>query len=400
MQRLPFVDWARGFAVIAMVLWHSGDAWLRPGLHAGEGFFFLRFVGGLAAPSFLMLAGMGGALAAKPARDAADARKRGLANLGRGAEIVVLGYGLRLQTWLLDAAAITQLHALRAWLPLLLGYAALFYGFRILPEPKRALRWLVGGACLVALGLLQVNAVAPGRLARLLQVDVLQAIGASLVLLALGERWLRLLQRPALLGVLSLVFAVATQPLGAHLPGPIPVPLAAYLARFPVLPGETVSAALFPLCPWFSYACLGAALGSSLRLRSEAAERILLACVVLGAALAAASSEAHLYVRELLVHPQLVAPLRVTFRVGVVLVLLGLGFAFSPGKVATHVVALGRSSLRVYWFHMPFAYGLLGRPVKGQLGFLAWAALATLLLVGMWGLTHVRLPKRTQPVRA
>jgi uncharacterized membrane protein len=399
-QRLPFVDWARGFAVIAMVLWHSGDAWLRPGLHAGEGFFFLRFVGGLAAPSFLMLAGMGGALAARPAADTLEARKRGLANLGRGAEIVVLGYALRLQTWLLDAAAITHLHALRAWLPLLLGYLALFYACRTLSEPRRALRWLAGGACLVALGLFQVNDVAPGRLTRLLQVDVLQAIGASLVLLALGERWLRLLQRPALLGALGIVFALATQPLGALLPGPLPAPLAAYIARFPAAAGETVPAALFPLCPWFAYACFGAALGSTLRQRTQAAEQILIAAVVLGAALATATSEAHLYVRELLVHPALVAPARVIFRVGIVLGLLGLGFAFSPGKLAAQVVALGRSSLRVYWFHMPFAYGLLGRPVKGRLGYLEWAALALVLLAGMWGLTHVRLPRRTQPVRA
>ena len=91
MQRLPFVDWARGFAVVAMVLWHSGDAWLRQELHTGESFFFLRFVGGLAAPAFLMLAGMGMALGARPTPDSVTAGSRLLTGSARGAEIIVLG---------------------------------------------------------------------------------------------------------------------------------------------------------------------------------------------------------------------------------------------------------------------------------------------------------------------
>ncbi|HEX6240234.1 MAG TPA: heparan-alpha-glucosaminide N-acetyltransferase domain-containing protein, partial [Polyangiales bacterium] len=243
MQRLPFVDWARGFAVVAMVLWHSGDAWLRPELHAGEGFFFLRFVGGLAAPSFLLLAGMGVGLGARPAKSAEEAGSRARTGAARGAEIVVLGYALRLQTWLVDAAAITQLHTLRAWFPLLLGYVGLFVACRRAGRGARGAGWLaLGAASLAVLGLLQVGQVSPGRLTRLLQVDVLQAIGASLVLLALGERWLRWLQRPALLLGIGVAVACVTQPVGLLLPGGLPVPLAAYLARFPPAQGDTLPA--------------------------------------------------------------------------------------------------------------------------------------------------------------
>jgi uncharacterized membrane protein len=398
-QRLPFVDWARGFAVIAMVLWHTGDGWLRKGLHAGEGFNFLRFVGGLAAPSFLLLAGVGAALAARPAQSQEQAEARGRAGMARGAEILVLGYGLRLQTWLVDAAALTALHTLRAWLPLLLGYVALFVAFRSLPrDRKRGLRLLALGAGLVLVSLLQVNSVAPGRLARLLQVDVLQAIGGSLVLLAAGERWLRLLQRPALLCLFGSACALSVQPLSQVLPGPLPLPLAAYLARFPA-PAGGVPPSLFPLCPWFAYACFGAALGAILRQRGAVAERVLLLSVALGAALAVASSEAHPFIRQLFATATLVAPLRVVYRVGIVLVLLGLGFAFSPGRVANLVVSLGRASLRVYWFHLPFAYGILGRPLHARLGYGQWGGLVCLLLVAMWGLSRLRLPA-PQPDRA
>lgn len=384
-----------------MVLWHSGDGWLRSDLHSGEAFFFLRFVGGLAAPSFLMLAGLGVGLGGRPAKDTQDAARRLRANAARGAEIVLLGYALRLQTWLIDAAAIAQLHTLRAWLPLLIGYVALFAACRATARAARYAPWLwLGGACLAALGLAQVNAVAPGRLERLRQVDVLQAIGASLVLLALGERWLRWLQRPAALLVTGLAVAWVTYPLGQTLPGALPVPLAAYLARFPGAPGEAVAAALFPLCPWFAYACFGAALGSCLRRRGQEAERLLLAAVVLGAALAACTSEAHAPIQRLIANPLLVPPLRVAFRVGVVLVLLGFGFAFSPGRSADRVVAFGRASLRVYWFHLPFAYGILARPVHGKLDLGTWAALATLLLTGMWGLTRIGRRHPPEPDRA
>src|SRR5688572_5748168 len=71
--RLPFIDWVRGFAVVAMVLWHTADGWLTPGLRDGQGWALLRFVGGLAAPTFLFLAGAGAALAT---REIADPDKR------------------------------------------------------------------------------------------------------------------------------------------------------------------------------------------------------------------------------------------------------------------------------------------------------------------------------------
>ena len=122
--------------------------------------------------------------------------------------------------------------------------------------------------------------------------------------------------------------------------------------------------------------------------------------MVLGAALSACTSEAHGFIQRLMADPALIPPLRVAFRAGMVVVLLGFGFAFSPGRVANVVVAFGRASLRVYWFHLPFAYGIASRPVRAKLGFPAWAGLAALLLLAMWGLTLIRRPRTPQPDRA
>jgi uncharacterized membrane protein len=391
-QRLPFVDWTRGFAVLAMVLWHTGDGWLRPPLKAGEGFFFLRFIGGLAAPSFLLLAGMAVALGARTPRDAAHARELRLANLARGFEVLLLGYLLRLQTWLLDADALRRLSTVRAWLPLACGYGALFWSARcVLHAPRRAAAWAALGVSLSALGLFQVEAVAPGRLSRLLQVDVLQAIGASLTLLAVIAP---LVRRAGLLFALGVAITLATPLVWSLLPAGLPRPLAAYLGRFEPLPGAAPPA-LFPLFPWLAYACCGAALGRWLRIARPPVDRTVLLCMVLGACVAALTSEAHAYIQHTLnALPNTVPPLRAAFRMGIIATLLGIGFTFPGGLAGRVLVDLGRASLRVYWFHLPFAYGILGRPLRGRLGYLEFGLAASLLLLAMWGLSRARFSRK------
>jgi uncharacterized membrane protein len=399
-QRLPFVDWARGFAVIAMVFWHTGDGWLRPGLKAGEGFFFLRFVGGLAAPSFLMLAGVAAALAARPPRDPAHAGQVFRGSLARGFEVWVLGYALRLQTWILDAAAIRSLGTYRAWLPLLGGYGLLVAAARTqAKDARRAVRLSLLGLLLVILAFVQVEAVAPRRFLRLLQVDVLQAIGGSLMLLAVFERRFRLLQRPGWLLLLGLAVALATEPIAARLPGVLPIPVAAYLGRFPAGVGAA-NPALFPLFPWLAYALLGAAFGACLRLYPQLTERTVVLGLLGGATLAMGTSEAHRLVRALLRDFPLCVPLvRTGFRVGIVLVLMGIGYAFPRGRVALKVLDFGRASLRIYWIHLLFAYGFLSRPVHAKLGYASWFGLALLLLGAMWVLSRVGSADKRDPVR-
>jgi len=386
-SRREFIDWVRGVAVIAMVVWHTADGWLNAEVRTGQSWAVLRFVGGLAAPSFLLLAGVGVALAARPDRVRAVPL---LVSLARGLEIVLFGYALRLQTWLIDAAAIRNLHLVRSWLPLLLGYALLFGSLRtIAKQPARAKQLAVAGGLLALVGLAQVPWLAPGRLPRLLQVDVLQAIGVSLVLLALFERSWRLLQRPWLALALAVGVAALTEPLSFLLPGVLPVPLAAYLGKFAPAAGAPAPA-LFPLFPWFSYACVGAAYGTLLRTHGEHDERFIVCTGLGGALLALLTSEAHHPVQHLIgAAPWLVHPLRVAFRTGLVLVLLLAGWLWAHGKRGRLLIAYGRASLRVYWAHLLVAYGVAGSPWQKHLAMGEWATRLLVLLFAMWLLTRI-----------
>ncbi len=413
MQRREFVDWARGFAVIAMVLWHTADGWLTAEARAGQVWVLLRFVGGLAAPSFLFLAGAGLALAARddaPARAsstsdgptragtiaASTAPARYGPRIARGLEILLFGYVLRYQTWMIDAAAIRQLGLLRAWLPLGAGYALLLLAIHALKTGRgRAGRFALVGGLAACAGLAQVPWLAPGRLLRLLQVDVLQAIGASLVLLTLGERWFRLLRRPGLALGLGGVIALATDLCWSNLPGPLPAPIAAYFGRFPTAPGQPPSA-LFPLLPWCAYACFGAAFGS--RLRAGAREgndeddRLLAYAGLAGALLALVTSEAHGFIQSVMAaQPWSVHPLRVAFRTGVVLVVLLVGWLWASGSRGRVLIAYGRASLRIYWAHLLVAYGVLGALWYKRLGVGEWGARVVLVLAFMWLFSQLKM---------
>jgi hypothetical protein len=120
--------------------------------------------------------------------------------------------------------------------------------------------------------------------------------------------------------------------------------------------------------------------------------------MLLGACAAGLSSEAHAYVQRVVnSFPGLVPPLRLCFRVGVIATLLGVGFVLPGRRLGGALVDLGRASLRVYWFHLPFAYGVLGRPLRGRLDYMEFALGAPLLLLAMWGLSRVRFGPRPGP---
>jgi surface polysaccharide O-acyltransferase-like enzyme len=171
------------------------------------------------------------------------------------------------------------------------------------------------------------------------------------------------------------------------LPGTLPTPLAALIARLPLQDG--IQPALFPLFPWFAYACFGAALGSLLN-GARAPEAMCLRAAMLGAALAMCTSEALPYVHRIVqIYPFAVGPIRTGFRVGIVLTLMAIGIAWVDKTRGRNVIVLGQHSLRIYWAHMLFAYGVLGRPLQHNLGYPAWLGFAGLLLVLMWIIARI-----------
>jgi hypothetical protein len=137
-KRKVWLDWQRGLAVLYMVEWHTWDSWRADAAAQGRIQETLATVGGLAAPSFLFMAGLSTLLA-----DAAGELKGVPAGARRAAAV-------RRALWLLGVA----------------------YAFR-------AVECLLGGAWRM-----------PGGWKTILRVDVLNVIAVSLLgaaLLAVGR---------------------------------------------------------------------------------------------------------------------------------------------------------------------------------------------------------------------
>jgi uncharacterized membrane protein len=91
-SRRAYIDWARGIAVLLMIEAHTVDAWTRAVERHSIAFRDLTVLGGLAAPLFLWLAGLGVAMSAsRIAVVAVEAACR------RGLEIFILAFLFRLQ---------------------------------------------------------------------------------------------------------------------------------------------------------------------------------------------------------------------------------------------------------------------------------------------------------------
>src|SRR5688572_14795381 len=112
--RLEVVDAVRGLAVVFMIQWHTAEGWVREPERSGSLFWALQVVGGMAAPFFFLLTGLGAGLSEKlPAT-----RKALGGSLRRALAIVVGGYGLRAYQWGVDHAAILD----PAQAPLVVGF--------------------------------------------------------------------------------------------------------------------------------------------------------------------------------------------------------------------------------------------------------------------------------------
>ena len=63
-NRRAYIDWMRGLSVLFMIAAHTFDAWTALEDRAAPLYKAVNFIGGLAAPMFLLLAGVSVALAA------------------------------------------------------------------------------------------------------------------------------------------------------------------------------------------------------------------------------------------------------------------------------------------------------------------------------------------------
>jgi uncharacterized membrane protein len=102
-SRQRYIDWARGLAVLVMIEAHTADAWTHPADRRTSAFQTLMLLGGLAAPLFLWLAGLGVVLSAESvARRTASRQAATLAACKRGLEIFILAFLFRLQAFVVS----------------------------------------------------------------------------------------------------------------------------------------------------------------------------------------------------------------------------------------------------------------------------------------------------------
>lgn len=385
--RLDFVDVVRGFAVVFMILWHSADSWIRDDVRASTAFATLRFLGGLAAPTFLLLAGV--SLGLKNATEyerGTNSASTIRANVGRGMEVWVLGYFLRLQMWGIDSGGFLRLHGLRIWPFIAFGLGLLIWASRRLgKEPARAVKAMLVAAPLFAFGLWQASILEPTRLIGLVRVDVLQAIGASLVIVSMIGPWLG--PRTSVSILAGVIVAFLTPLVAKMVPGPLPHPIAAYLAQWPPPPGGRI-VALFPLFPWLTYVFVGRGIGMSWH--RDAAQHTLTKSIVwqagVGLVLAILFNESLAYSAGYLTQlPWLTAPVRIISRVAIGLVLSGLSLSvtFRAEKSIAWLKTIGTASMLIYFVHMEFAYGIAAYALKRKLSVGAWFVGFVILTLAM-----------------
>jgi uncharacterized membrane protein len=315
-----------------MVLSHVVDAWTRDADRDRTGYYWVTFLGGLAAPAFLFLAGLGSALSAasKDARglSRADVRQ---ALVQRGLTIFGLALVFRLQSFVLGLGA------------------------------------PVG----------------------LLKVDVLNVMGLALVLAALiwgaagGAPGRVLLAAAATVGLAMaapLVHAAAWIDV-------VPPPLQWYLRPAGVHTN-------FTLLPWTGFVCAGLATGVALTsARTPHAERRLQATLaVLAVAGTAAAYWASL--QPTIYRPGQstfwgASPTFFFLRLGLVTALLPIFRALGPAmpaRLGAALATLGGASLFAYWVHVEVVYGGLAILIKRRMPLELTLVAAALV---SYGLTHL-----------
>jgi uncharacterized membrane protein len=305
----------RGLACVLMFQTHCYDAWLSPEARKSTFFMYSQLGGTLPAPLFLFLAGISFALVThKLMAKGVPPNQIARTTILRGAEILALGLLFRLQEYLV------------AW-----GWAP----------------W-----------------------SDLLRVDILNAIGLSMMLMGLlCFIVLRLAPgRPRALPfaatTASLIISVLTPLLWTvGRPDWLPWPLESYVNGVHNL-GDPQSW-LFPVFPWSGFAFAGLAIGfvlqSAWARQREAA--LFLSAAPAGFALIQCARWIDNHTGQ--IYPVYdfwhTSPAFFLIRVGILSMILSVSYAWCRWGWATAgfspLIQLGQTSLLVYWVHIEFVYG-------------------------------------------
>ena len=315
----------RGLAVLVMIQCHTFNSFTRLDLRGGGPYIMTQFVGGMAAPLFLFMAGMTTAFQMESLeRREASALRRWRISLRRAGYIIAIALTFRFTNWVF------------AW-PL-------------------------------------------GDWHEMLRVDILNSMGVGMALLTVAAVFTGASRiRFSLLAGLAIV---GLAPVIANLDwSGTPTLLQEYVAA---APGRR-----FPLFPYAAYLAFGMALGSIVkRTAAERFERLMQWSVLLGFGLVFTAQyfsnlPYSIYSRS---NFWLDSPSLVLIRVGIMLLTMAGAYLWTEFGAGAHwswMQAMGRNSLMVYWVHVVIVYGAVVRPIKRTLSIPQSAAAVVAITLAM-----------------
>lgn len=339
-RRYAFVDLLRGTALVVMIETHVVNAYLPSDQRGGEFFFWLAFVNGLVAPAFLYSSGFSLILQVRRDWDGWLRFSRPMwLNLRRLGFITLVAYCIHLQRYRLSE---------------------------------------------------YLESKTPDLWARTLQVDILQCIVASLMIV---QALLFLMRKRSLFawgaGFLAAVVALLTPWMWNQDFRPsVPLAFALFLNPHGI--------SLFPLFPWLCFVLSGSLAAHHFLDAVEQTHEIrhmknvfVIGALMIAGALAAAAIPFSLPGRESF---YTTSPLFVLIRLGSVLVISALLYGLEKFLhfIPSWIQMAGQQSLLVYGFHLLLIFGVLrGKhlgPVIGlEFGYTACFAISgAVILLMLW----------------
>jgi uncharacterized membrane protein len=333
-KRFPFLDWMRGLAVVIMIQCHVFNSFARMDVREGGPYVLSQFIGGMAAPLFLFMAGMTFAFQLDSLERREPSRwRRWRFSLRRAGYILGIAFLFRFTNW--------------------------------------------------------VASLPHSDLGEITKVDILNCMGVGMAAVSLAALF-EFKGRVRFAVLVGLAIAAAA-PILTNLPwGGTPALLQEYL-----VPGN--GRPRFPFFPCASYVGFGLAAGAIVkRAAADRLDRLMQWSVAIGFALVFTAQ--YFSNLPYSIYPKSDfwrdSPALILIRVGIMLLMMAgayLWTEFGMGTTWSWMLCFGKTSLMVYWVHVMLVYGDLAKPFKRALS-IPQTVLATLLvMLAMVALAAARL---------
>jgi uncharacterized membrane protein len=309
-QRIAYIDWMRGLACVLMFQTHCYDSWLGPAARKTNFFGWSQLVGTLPAPLFLFLAGISFALVTNRMRQKGVSRGQvAMTTIRRGAEIFGLGLLFRVQEFGLGYPNAPWTDLLRVDILNVIGASMMLMGVVCLLANKRLANGLLAGGA---------------------------AAGIAMITPLLWTTW-----QPRWMPWFVESYVNGCHNLGAPQPW------------------------LFPVFPWAAFAFAGLAVGFFL-LSDWARAHETRTMLVVGTAGAICFGLGWLFdVLPVELYPVYdfwhTSPSFFLVRAGVVMAIVLASYAWcrwgAGQRGFSPLIQMGQASLLVYWVHIEFVYG-------------------------------------------